>query len=100
VVACPLCGEEYDDIDGFGLLRCEDCGFCQEGAMTVLGGHDAWKTTEPPQFELEAEDAKAQVADEERRERDWHDLQAAASDFLKVYGAAAMVRCVSEALKP
>jgi hypothetical protein len=36
---------------------------------------------------------------EERKERDWHDLESDARDFVKRYGAAAMLRCVSEALK-
>lgn len=38
-------------------------------------------------------------AEEERREREWHELSALAKDFAKVYGNAAMLRCVSDALK-
>lgn len=36
--------------------------------------------------------------DEDIRERDWHDLETAAREFIEVYGAAAMLRCVSRAL--
>lgn len=25
---CPQCGEEHEDIAGFGLLYCDACGFC------------------------------------------------------------------------
>jgi hypothetical protein len=38
-------------------------------------------------------------AAEEQREREWHELEALARDFVKTYGGAAMIRCVSEALK-
>ena len=37
--------------------------------------------------------------DEERRERDWFALEVDARDFVKRYGAAAMLRCVSRALE-
>lgn len=36
---------------------------------------------------------------EERRERDWSDLEATVRDFVKVYGPAAMLRCISDVLK-
>jgi hypothetical protein len=32
-------------------------------------------------------------------ERDFHDLETAAREFIKTYGAAAMLRCVSFALE-
>ncbi len=41
----------------------------------------------------------AQLEAEERRERDYADLEAAARDFVQTYGPAAMLRCVSDALK-
>jgi hypothetical protein len=37
--------------------------------------------------------------DEERKERDWHYLESEAREFVQRYGAAAMLRCVSEALR-
>jgi len=27
--ACPRCGREQDDPDGFGVLHCEACGWCK-----------------------------------------------------------------------
>lgn len=39
-------------------------------------------------------------AEDERIERDWADLEATARDFVKEYGASAMLRCVSYALEP
>jgi hypothetical protein len=48
-------------------------------------------------FEREAREQA--YAQEEQRERDWSSLEAAARDFVKTYGGAAMLRCVSEALK-
>jgi hypothetical protein len=36
---------------------------------------------------------------EECKERDWHYLESEAREFVQRYGAAAMLRCVSEALK-
>jgi hypothetical protein len=39
----------------------------------------------------------ASPTDEERKERDWSDLEAAARDFVKVYGVPALLRCVSRA---
>jgi hypothetical protein len=77
-------------------------GSVEVGLMHEEGGRSmrvylGWD--EPHDFELEAEDAKAEQAAEERREHDWADLEAAARDFVKAYGAAAMLRCVSEVLK-
>lgn len=37
---------------------------------------------------------------DERKERDWSDLEAAARDFVKVYGVPAMLRCISRACDP
>lgn len=31
---CPKCGEEYDDFDGFGVLYCEECGYCTHASIT------------------------------------------------------------------
>lgn len=31
---CPRCGQQYDDLDGFGVLHCEHCGFCTHASMT------------------------------------------------------------------
>lgn len=38
-------------------------------------------------------------ADEAIKERDWYALECEADDFLKKYGAAAMLRCVSRVLE-
>lgn len=46
------------------------------------------------------DDARAHALEQEAlREREWHELAALAKDFVKSHGAAAMLRCVSEALK-
>jgi hypothetical protein len=37
--------------------------------------------------------------DEDTRERDWHDLETAAREFIKTYGVSAMLRCVSRAIE-
>lgn len=29
VVACPRCGAEQEDMDGFGVLACDACGLCE-----------------------------------------------------------------------
>ncbi len=52
---------------------------------------------EPPDFFLEAEDAAAEQAAEERRERDWHDLESAARDFIDAYSVAELMRCIARA---
>lgn len=28
IVACPSCGAEQEDLDGFGVVHCKACGFC------------------------------------------------------------------------
>jgi hypothetical protein len=56
-----------------------------------IPGYDVWKTTEP----LSCDDVTS--TDEERKERDWSELEAAARDFVKVYGVPALLRCVSRA---
>jgi excisionase family DNA binding protein len=28
LVTCPKCGEDREDLDGFGVLACEKCGYC------------------------------------------------------------------------
>ncbi len=32
--ACPECGVVSDDLDGFGVLICEYCGWCTHPAVT------------------------------------------------------------------
>jgi hypothetical protein len=61
---------------------------------TVRLGYD-----EPPydDFELEAEDAAAEQAAEERRERDWHDLESRAREFVDTYSVAELMRCIARA---
>lgn len=56
-------------------------------------------------------EAKAWTGDDDRpmpsvgdetehiRERDWADLEAEAREFVEKYGAAAMLRCISDSLK-
>lgn len=56
-----------------------------------VGAIESWlkaEPAEPPLFD-----------DEERKQRDWFDLEIAAREFVKAYGPAAMVRCISEALR-
>ncbi len=31
--ACPKCGAEQEDHDGFGVLRCEKCGYCTHASI-------------------------------------------------------------------
>lgn len=33
-VRCPKCGRSHEDHDGFGVLFCEHCGFCQHASIT------------------------------------------------------------------
>jgi hypothetical protein len=33
VVACPQCGAERKDLDGFGVLHCDACGYCQHPSV-------------------------------------------------------------------
>jgi ssDNA-binding Zn-finger/Zn-ribbon topoisomerase 1 len=32
-VSCPKCGEVSIDMDGFGFIACERCGYCKHVAM-------------------------------------------------------------------
>lgn len=32
--ACPGCGAEYEDLDGFGVLHCRACGYCSHASIT------------------------------------------------------------------
>lgn len=36
---------------------------------------------------------------EDVKEREWHDLESHARDFIRAYGVAAMLRCISESTK-
>lgn len=41
-LACPRCGVEQEDFDGFGVLACEACGYCTHperygGICTICG---------------------------------------------------------------
>lgn len=31
---CPKCGQEQPDHDGFGVVHCEACGYCQHPYAT------------------------------------------------------------------
>ena len=33
IVLCPQCGAEHEDMDGFGVLHCSDCGFCTHASQ-------------------------------------------------------------------
>lgn len=33
-VRCPCCGVEHEDMDGFGVLTCEMCGYCSHPSVT------------------------------------------------------------------
>jgi hypothetical protein len=33
IVACPSCGAEQEDHDGFGVLYCAACGFCEHASQ-------------------------------------------------------------------
>lgn len=33
IVACPQCGAEQEDCDGFGVLSCEACGWCSHASI-------------------------------------------------------------------
>jgi len=28
IITCPQCGDETEDLDGFGFLYCDKCKFC------------------------------------------------------------------------
>lgn len=34
IIECPRCGAEQEDFDGFGVVHCEDCGYCTHPAAT------------------------------------------------------------------
>lgn len=31
---CPKCGDAQPDLDGFGTLHCEHCGYCKHASIT------------------------------------------------------------------
>lgn len=33
-ITCPICKCEEYDLDGFGVLRCEACGYCTHASVT------------------------------------------------------------------
>ncbi len=33
-MSCPKCNAVYDDYDGFGVLYCPSCGYCQHTSVT------------------------------------------------------------------
>jgi ribosomal protein L37AE/L43A len=35
---CPRCGIEQEDLDGFGVLHCPACGYCQHPSATRVDG--------------------------------------------------------------
>lgn len=37
---CPRCGAAYEDFDGFGVVFCERCRFCQHMSRDLRDG--AW----------------------------------------------------------
>lgn len=34
IIACPSCGAEQEDLDGFGVIHCEACGYCVHPSST------------------------------------------------------------------
>lgn len=34
IIACPQCGAEQEDHDGFGVVYCEACGYCTHPSLT------------------------------------------------------------------
>ena len=34
IVRCPKCEREHEDHDGFGVLYCQHCGFCEHASIT------------------------------------------------------------------
>lgn len=32
-MTCPKCGDEQEDLDGFGFLYCEKCGHCTHASV-------------------------------------------------------------------
>ena len=43
-IACPKCGDETGDMDGFGFIACTECGACihpsRDGTVCGICGHD------------------------------------------------------------
>ena len=35
---CPTCGESQDDLDGFGVLHCQSCGYCEHPSKSEVNG--------------------------------------------------------------
>ena len=33
-VRCPKCDYKHEDFDGFGVLYCDQCGFCTHDSVT------------------------------------------------------------------
>jgi ribosomal protein L37AE/L43A len=33
MIACPQCGTEQEDLDGFGFLYCDRCGYCTHSSV-------------------------------------------------------------------
>lgn len=33
MVACPCCGEGQEDLDGFGVVHCQRCGYCTHASQ-------------------------------------------------------------------
>lgn len=61
----------------------------------VINAIDSWILRGEEPWHLEPPDTEA----EDRKERDWSYLEGEARQFVEKYGAAAMLRCISEALK-
>ena len=68
-------------------------GFTMDGCIR---GYDEWKTTDPRDFELAP---PPDGSDEDEREAWWAHLEGDVRDFVKKFGVAAMLRCVSDACK-
>lgn len=39
-VECPQCGTQQEDLDGFGVLHCDYCGYCTHPSATGTGHPD------------------------------------------------------------
>lgn len=37
-VVCPSCGDVQEDMDGFGFLHCDKCGYCEHPSMDDSSG--------------------------------------------------------------
>ena len=60
----------------------------------------SWLDLFPEPSQFNGEDMRPmESVPEEVQERDWHELESAAREFVDIYGAAAMLRCVSRALE-